>query len=278
MEIAMRACPGARTTEADLKVAARRFLSRALSNRPLQRTGANVPLSVDSYRAGAARLFKNTVGRRAAPAVLLSTTSVRPLPLNGTPLGALMEVLMANVDPDYGPSEFGIWLHDTRTKKNMSPGELAEKAGISFVQVYNIEAGRSQNPREGTRNRLITALGTKPAKSVLAATEKGASIEDVGELADFDPHDDRDLPEEPGIYVFYDISDRPVYVGQSQNIRQRIRNDHASRFWYKQPFVETAAYVKIDDQPLRKKIEKIMIKFMRSTAVVNRHHVERDGA
>ena len=44
-----------------------------LSNRPLQRTGANGPLSVDGHRAGAARLFKDTVGRRAAPAVLLST-------------------------------------------------------------------------------------------------------------------------------------------------------------------------------------------------------------
>jgi hypothetical protein len=44
-----------------------------LSNRPLQRTGANGPLSVDSHRAGAARLFEDTVGRRAAPAVLLST-------------------------------------------------------------------------------------------------------------------------------------------------------------------------------------------------------------
>ena len=44
-----------------------------LSNRPLQRTGANAPLSVDTHQAGAARLFNNTVGRRAAPAVLLST-------------------------------------------------------------------------------------------------------------------------------------------------------------------------------------------------------------
>ena len=58
-----------------------------LSNRPLQRTGANGPFSVDPHRAGAARLFEKTVGRRAAPAVLLSTFTWRPLPLNGTPLG-----------------------------------------------------------------------------------------------------------------------------------------------------------------------------------------------
>jgi len=67
-----------------------------LSNRPLQRTGANGPLSVDGHRAGAARLFKDTVGRRAAPAVLLSTITYRPLPLNGTPLdGAFEETAMS---------------------------------------------------------------------------------------------------------------------------------------------------------------------------------------
>lgn len=185
---------------------------------------------------------------------------------------------MSDTDLEYGPSEFGRWLYETRTKKNLTVGQLAEKAGVSFVQIYNIEAGRSQNPREGTRNRLIAALGQKPEDSVVVATEKGASIEDVGEFVDFDPHDDTDLPEEPGIYVFYDISDRPVYVGQSQSIRQRIRNDHTTRFWFKQPFVQAAAYVRIEDQALRKKIEKIMIKFMRSTAVVNRHHVDRGGA
>ena len=43
-----------------------------LSNMPLQLTRA-VQLSVDGQRAGAARHFKRTGGRRAAPAVLLST-------------------------------------------------------------------------------------------------------------------------------------------------------------------------------------------------------------
>ena len=41
-------------------------------NKPLQQTKA-CQLSGDDCRAGAARLFNETEGRRAAPAVLLST-------------------------------------------------------------------------------------------------------------------------------------------------------------------------------------------------------------
>jgi len=185
---------------------------------------------------------------------------------------------MSHDDSDFGPSEFGVWLRDARHQRSLSAGELAEQSGVSFVQIYNIESGRSQNPRESTRNRLIAALGQNPSPAVVAATERGAVVEGVGEFVDFDPHDETDLPNEPGIYVFYDISDRPVYVGQSQNIRQRIRNDHATRFWFKEPVVEAAAYVKIDEEGLRKKIEKIMIKFLRSTALINKHHVNREGA
>ena len=74
--------PGPGTTEADRGEAARRLTSDALSNMPLQRTKA-CQLSVDDCRAGAARLFKWSERRRAAPAVLLSTITYRPSPLNG---------------------------------------------------------------------------------------------------------------------------------------------------------------------------------------------------
>ena len=174
-----------------------------------------------------------------------------------------------------GPSEFGRWLYETRTAKGMSVGELAEKAGTSWAQIYNLESGRSQNPQERTRKKFTDALGSEPAAAVVQATEASATIEDVGEFVDFDPHDEAGLPSEPGIYVFYDISDRPVYVGQSQNIRDRILGSHNEKFWFRAPVVQSGAFVRIEDEALRKKIEKVMIKFMRSTAVINKQHVER---
>jgi transcriptional regulator with XRE-family HTH domain len=176
-----------------------------------------------------------------------------------------------------GPSEFGRWLYEARKQKPMSIPELADSSGVSIPQIYNIESGRSQNPQDKTRKKLTDALGNQPTAQVVADTESSATVQDVGEFVDFDPHDETDLPEVAGVYVFYDISERPIYVGQSQNIRDRIMHDHVTRFWYKAPVVQNAAYVKIDDEVLRKKIEKVMIRFMKSNAVINKQYVERDG-
>lgn len=173
-----------------------------------------------------------------------------------------------------GPSEFGRWLNETRTEKKLTVPVLAEKSGISFVQIYNIESGRSQNPRERTRNKLAAVLETLPPEEVVKATEEAAAVSDVGEFTNFDPHDKDDRPEEPGVYVLYDVSGRSVYVGQSETIKGRL-NDHSTRFWFRAPVVDSAAYVRIDEESLRKKIEKLMIKFLGSSAVLNQQNVER---
>jgi transcriptional regulator with XRE-family HTH domain len=38
---------------------------------------------------------------------------------------------------------FGAWLAKVRTKKNMSVPQLAKKANVSTVAIYNIEAGKA---------------------------------------------------------------------------------------------------------------------------------------
>lgn len=106
-------------------------------------------------------------------------------------------------------------------------------------------------------------------------TAEATRVADVGEFVDFDPYSEADYPSEPGVYVFYDISERPIYVGQTDNIRSRIVSDHYTRFWFKRPIVNAASYVRIEDEGLRKKIETVMIKFLKSNAVVNKHHVRR---
>jgi transcriptional regulator with XRE-family HTH domain len=103
------------------------------------------------------------------------------------------------------PSEFGEWLKKIREQKNLDIRDLSEKSGISLPQIYNIESGRSKNPQKRTREKLIEVLGEKPTEAVITNTENAATIPDVGEFIDFDPHDENGYPEEPGIYVFYDI-------------------------------------------------------------------------
>lgn len=174
-----------------------------------------------------------------------------------------------------GASDFGEWLRTTRIEKKKTVPELSEESGISVPQIYNIESGRSQNPQPRTREKLAKALGSEIDKKVVDATESESKIDDVGEFVDFDPHDENDYPDAPGIYVFYDISERPIYVGQTKNIKDRIRTDHYEKFWYKSPLVYTASYVKITDETLREKIERVMIKFMKSNAIVNKQYVKR---
>ncbi|MGI8750514.1 MAG: helix-turn-helix domain-containing protein [Thermoleophilaceae bacterium] len=172
-------------------------------------------------------------------------------------------------------SPFGEWLAQTRTRREMTRQELAERAGVSEPQIFNIEKGNTRNPRAATRTKLANALGEDPSPETVEITETDAQIPDVGILTDFDPHDDDDLPEEPGIYVLYDVSERPVYVGESDSIRRRVR-DHVDKFWFKRPIVETAAYVRIQDNRLRRQVEATMIRFLKSNAVINRQNVRRN--
>jgi hypothetical protein len=70
------------------------------------------------------------------------------------------------------------------------------------------------------------------------------------------------------------ISDRPIYVGQGQKISARLR-DHVEKFWFRPPIVQNAAFVGIDNKELREQIEKVLIKFLKSNAVLNQQNVDR---
>lgn len=170
---------------------------------------------------------------------------------------------------------FGEWLRDTRKAAGLSRHELSDAAGVSWMAIRNIEAGKTQNPQEKTRKRLEKALNATVPEDITAEAVEERTIKGLGELSDFDPHAEDDLPTCAGVYVFYDISDRPIYIGQGQNISRRVK-DHAEKFWYKRPIVNHAAYIEINDKDLRYKVEQVLIKFLKSNAVINKQSVERD--
>lgn len=176
-------------------------------------------------------------------------------------------------DDQTGPSAFGSWLNRTRLERGLSVAELALKAEVSAPAIYNIESGRIENPRKETLRRLEQALGKELPAEAKKEIRDEATIEGV-EFVDFDPHDRKDWPEIPGIYVLYDISERPIYVGQGSSIKKRIQ-DHEEKFWFKSPIVSTAAFIRVDDDALRKKIEIILIRFLKRNAVINKQNVDR---
>jgi transcriptional regulator with XRE-family HTH domain len=170
--------------------------------------------------------------------------------------------------------EYGDWVASERAKKSLTRAQLAERAGVSVPAVYNIETGRT-SPQAATRKKLEAALNQKPPSDLVKAVQREAEIEGVGRFEGFDPHDEAEWPSEPGVYVFYDISDRPIYVGESGDVKKRIKSDHQERFWYKRPIVESASYVRVADQKLRRQLEDTLIKFLKSNAVINRRQVDR---
>jgi transcriptional regulator with XRE-family HTH domain len=110
-----------------------------------------------------------------------------------------------------GSTSIGSWLNKERLTKKMTVPELAEDAKISAAAIYSIESGRSENPRQETINKLEKALKSKLPQETMDSVRIEFTIEGFGELIDFDPHNKDDLPEVSGIYVLYDISDRPIY-------------------------------------------------------------------
>lgn len=175
---------------------------------------------------------------------------------------------------DGSANQLSDWLSRERNAKGLSVADLSEASGLSAPAIYSIESGRMVNPRQSTIEKLERVLNSRMSKETKKEIRAEATIVGLGEFIEFDPHNAEDIPAEPGIYMLYDISERPIYVGQAGNIRSRI-SDHIDKFWFKQPIVEAAAYVKIQDRSLREKVEKLLIRFLKSNAVINKQGVDR---
>lgn len=179
-------------------------------------------------------------------------------------------------DEDESGDAFGEWLLQERSAAGLSRAALSDASGVSSQSIYNIETGRTPNPRDVTRQKLEEALGTQVPTEITEAASREATIEGLGEFENFDPHDNDAMPREPGIYVFYDAADHVLYVGESSNVRNRIVHSHREKFWYHSRLIANASFVRIDDERLRKQIERTLIKFLKSNAVLNQQNVERD--
>lgn len=158
-------------------------------------------------------------------------------------------------------------------RRSLTPQELAGKTNLSLATIYNVVSGRAQNPSPKTIKALEKAVGS-PFENK-QETKEASEIAGIGQLIDFDPYDDREAPAKPGVYVLYDISQRPLYVGKAKEIRARIKS-HRDRFWFKHPLVATGAYVEISDGKLCDQIETVLIQFLKNNAVINKQKTVRD--
>lgn len=188
-------------------------------------------------------------------------------------LKKLEEVLGKLDEEDISP--FSQWLAKTRVAKGLTIAELARQAKLSYLTISSIESGRTGNPQPATIEKIEKALDAKVPQEATDEAISDATIEDVGILTDFDPYDPEQRPKLPGVYVLYDISDRPIYVGKATSIADRLKA-HSDKFWFRPPIVHHASFVKIEDKKLRHQVEQVLIKFLKSNAVINTQSVVRD--
>ncbi len=167
------------------------------------------------------------------------------------------------------------WLDDEMHKKETTDESLAEKTGLSAFTIRNIRFGDTQNPQEETLKKIEKALGVPLPQETKEAAKEDAEITGLGELIDFDPRSEELPPKVAGIYVLYDVTGRPIYIGQSTNcIRARIK-DHRKRKWFIEDVVEKGTYVGIEDTELIPKIETLLIRVLKSRVVFNKKCADR---
>jgi transcriptional regulator with XRE-family HTH domain len=179
-----------------------------------------------------------------------------------------------NQDELAGISSIGVWLNKEMTQSKLTVAEVSTASGIAIPTIYAILSGKIQNPRDSTIEQLEKALKKSLPEETRKEEEEESIVEGVGEMKDFNPHDPNDLPAVGGVYVFYDITKRPIYVGKSKRIDIRVKQ-HSDNFWFRTPIVYSATYIKIDSEILRLQIEKVLIKFLKDNAVINKNNVDR---
>ncbi len=169
---------------------------------------------------------------------------------------------------------FGEWLRETRTKAKLTRDQLAQKAGISYLTIYFIETGKTESPQRATVEALEKVLGKVPKPVETEISEEKEVGLGFGEYLGPFPIGDWESnvgDSVPGIYVFYDSLKRPVRVGQTSDLKTRIRQ-YEDFFWFKPPIVDSFAYIVVKDTKLRKQVETAMIKLVGENAIFNAQH------
>lgn len=166
------------------------------------------------------------------------------------------------------------WLNEKMEEKNYSVEELADEVDVSKQTIINLRTGKTKNPISSTRRRIEAAIGEEIKKETKEDIDYDARVKGIGSLKDIpDPFEIEGVESVSGVYVIYDVNDRPLYVGKGVNIKSRIR-DHISRKWYARKIVGAVSYLEVEEEDLRDKIESVLISFMKSNSVVNKQKTE----
>jgi transcriptional regulator with XRE-family HTH domain len=136
-----------------------------------------------------------------------------------------------------------------------------------------LKNGRIKNPQSATKSSLAAVFNEKIPEEIEKEIDEEQRIEGLGSLIDFDPLDKAKWPPCSGVYVLYDVSQRPIYVGKAKKIAGRL-GSHEQKFWFKYPIVAYGSFIEVMDKNTRHQLEQVLIKFLKTNAVLNKQSVE----
>lgn len=166
--------------------------------------------------------------------------------------------------------DFAEWLTFQMEAKSLSGTQLSKLAGCHNTTISAILNRRIENPSNEMMEKIRTALQEEIPLVVtndLNEKKKFDNKQDVWD--DFNPHDHDSIPNKPGVYALFSPTNIVLYVGKAQNVRSRIAS-HREKKWFLQDIIEYGMLFYSDNENERKKIEDILIKFLRTNAWLNK--------
>ena len=176
---------------------------------------------------------------------------------------------------------FGERLRRARVRNAMTQGDLGEKIGVAQATISNWEIGKIV-PSKEQKAELKRVLGGFSPEPSLNRTEPVASVGPTplsGWLTKTRLEKNLSVPE---LAVAAGVSAQAVYnieSGRILNPRQETirRLERAlGKDIPKEAKEEIREEAKIEDKSLREKVETLLIRFLKSNAVINKQSVERE--
>lgn len=168
-----------------------------------------------------------------------------------------------------GSSSFGRWLEAKMEVKGLTASAVARRADCNPGTIRNIITGRIKTPSNEMMGKLTSAIEETVPEEIQAEIQVESTMDTPGYFVDFNPFDDSSVPNLPGVYVLYGPTDTVLYVGKSKNAQRRIR-EHREKKWFVEGMVASGLFFSAEDDGERDRLERILIKFLKSNAWLNK--------
>ena len=199
-------------------------------------------------------------------------------------LGA--ELMKKGSDAKPSVRSLRMMFEDLESRYSVSVRELADLAELSAPAIHNVLNGQTKSPREQTLRRLDKGLGQLKAKHEEGDDKPSENGEGGDENAErgnsflgqyikvHNRHSNTvDGIDAAGVYMLYgthavlyrgenqptEFRGAPEYVGQTDNIRRRMRQ-YEPVWWFRG--VDWIAYIEEDDKKERKRMENVLIRLL----------------